>query len=244
MKLAAIYNVWDGVELLKHSIDSVKNGVDLFIIVYQTKSNFGEEFNPMSEILEATEGLNVIRHKYEPRFNVGFQNEVNKRNIGIDIAKQNDCTHFLNIDCDELYEDFTKAKKLYVESGAEGSVCKLFTYFKLPTLRFETADGYFVPFIHKLRPDTTAGFMGYSFYCDPTRGINCQNVVELPVFMQHFSWVRKDIERKCRNSSARENIARGTMLKSYYDPNCGPGYYVKDYEKNLLEVENYFGIQI
>jgi len=244
MKLAAIYNVWDGCELLKHSIDSIKKGVDLFIIVYQTKSNFGEEFNPLSEILEATEGLNVIRHKYDPPFIVGFQNEVNKRNIGIDIAKQNGCTHFLNIDCDELYENFTEAKKLFIESGAEGSVCRLFTYFKLPTLRFETADGYFVPFIHKLNPDMAAGYMAYPFYCDPTRGINCKNVVELPVFMQHYSWVRKDIERKCRNSSAKANIERGTMLKSYYDPNCGPGYYVKDYEKNLIEVENYFGIQI
>ncbi len=47
MKLAAIYNVWDGVELLKHSIASIKQDVDLIIIVYQDISNFGEEFNPL-----------------------------------------------------------------------------------------------------------------------------------------------------------------------------------------------------
>ena len=48
MKLAAIYNVWDGVELLRGSMESVKDGVDLFIIVYQNVSNIGEVFHPLA----------------------------------------------------------------------------------------------------------------------------------------------------------------------------------------------------
>lgn len=246
MKLCAIYNVWDGVELLKYSINSIKNDVDLIIIVYQTKSNFGEEYNPLEEIRKALPGDHPITliQNYTPEYIGGAVNEIKKRNLGLKLAYNEGCTHFLHLDCDEIYEDFNKAKNLYVESGAEGSVCKLFTYFKLPTLRFETEDGYFVPFIHQLKEDTRAGEMRYPFYCDPTRMINCENVVELPVHMQHFSWVRKDIERKFRNSSAKVNLEKGTMLQHYYNPECGPGYYVRDYEKKLIEVENKFGIEI
>jgi hypothetical protein len=244
MKLAAIYNVWDGVELLKYSIDSIKKDVDLFVIVYQDVSNFGEAFSPLHEIQKAIDGLNTILYKYSPAQFNGFQNESNKRNVGIEIAKQNGCTHFLNLDCDEIYGDFKGAKQLYTVSKAEGSVCKLYTYFKSPTLRFETEDGYYVPFIHKILPKTIAGFSEYPFYVDPTRGINCSNVVCLPVHMHHFSWVRQNIERKCRNSSAKANLERGTMLESYYDPACGPGYYVKDYDKKLIEVPNQFKIEI
>lgn len=245
-KLAAIYNCWDGIELLKYSINSIKKDVDLIVIVYQAKSNFGEVYDPIEEIRNALPGDHPIAliQRYEPEYIGGAVNEIKKRNLGLKLAFNESCTHFLHLDCDEIYEDFNKAKNLYLESGAEGSVCKLFTYFKLPTLRFETEDGYFVPFIHKLTENTRAGEMRYPFYCDPTRNINCENVVELPVHMHHFSWVRKDIERKCRNSSARENIARGTMLQHFYNPDCGPGYYVPDYEKKLIEVENKFGIEI
>jgi hypothetical protein len=245
MKLAAIYNVWDGVELLKHSIASIKQDVDLIIIVYQDISNFGEEFNPLPEIKKAVYGIPHVLHKYVPTVGNGFVNETTKRQIGIEIAYNYNCTHFLNLDCDEIYENFAKAKNLYIKSGAQGSVCKLFTYFKFPTLRFETEDGYFVPFIHELKSTTTAGSsVGYPFYCDPTRSINCNDVVCLPVHMHHFSWVRQNIERKCRNSSAKANIENGTMLQSYYDPNCGPGFYVKDADKYLIEVPNQFNINL
>jgi hypothetical protein len=41
MKLAAIYNAWDGVELLKGSMNCLKDGVDIFIVIYQDVSNYG-----------------------------------------------------------------------------------------------------------------------------------------------------------------------------------------------------------
>jgi len=48
--LAAIYNVWDGIELLRGSMLQLKGHVDYFIIVYQTTSNFGEQYNPLPDI--------------------------------------------------------------------------------------------------------------------------------------------------------------------------------------------------
>lgn len=239
-KIAAIYNVFDGDELLKHSIKSVR--ADLFIIVYQTTSNFGERYDPLPNILEAVKDVTYVLHKFTPIIKTGFSNEREKRNIGLQIAKKHACTHFLHLDCDEMYKDFDKAKKLYFDSGKDGSCCRIFTYFKLPTLRFETEDGYFVPFIHKLHDDTRSGVSNYPYYVDPTRRINSNNVELLDIHMHHFSWVRNNIERKARNSSAKRNIERGTMLLDYYNPDVKAGFYVKDAEKKLIEVPNLFNL--
>jgi hypothetical protein len=246
MKLAAIYNVWDGVELLRHSMDCLKGHVDVYIIVWQPFSNWGERYNPLEDIKKAIEGYEipnelVVFSEYVPEKLGGMNNEILKRNQGLEVAKKLNCTHFLHIDADEMYTNFGAAKQQYIDSGAEGSVCKLYTYFKQPTWRFDTEDGYYVPFIHQLHPHTKAA-REYPFYADPTRGVNCTHVVELPTHMHHMSWVRKDIERKARNSSAKSNIERGTMLQDYHNPNLAPGFYVRDYDKRLIEVPNYFNI--
>jgi len=148
------------------------------------------------------------------------------------------------MDCNAHQNLKRLAKQKYIESGAGGSVCKIFTYFKKPTLRFETEDGYFVPFIHKLNANTQAGLVKYKYHVDPTRKINEQNVALLDVHMQHFSWVRLDIERKARNSSAKYNLEDGTMVQDYHKKEVGPGFYVKDYDKKLIEVPNVFGIKV
>src|SRR3990167_11565291 len=100
LKLCAIYNCWDGIELLRGSMLSVQSGVDLFIIVYQTKSNFGELYNPGPD-MDLSGFPNVILHEYVPGPNFGRTNEREKRNIGLQVAKENNCTHFLHMDCDE-----------------------------------------------------------------------------------------------------------------------------------------------
>jgi len=248
MKLAAIYNVFDGVELLRGSMNTLRYQVDLFIIVWQDVSNYNEFFNPMP-FIDVSGYKEVILHKYNPVIpGSGSSNERNKRNIGLELAKSHGCTHFMHVDVDEYYEDIWKAKASFEKSGAKGSVCKLYTYFKTPTLRFETPDEYYVPFIHALNPDTIAGYSitNYPFWVDPTRRVNEENVVLLEdVFMHHYSWVRKDISLKVRNSSARANFEKTTLLKDYYSESIGEGSIVKDYhEKKLITVDNIFNIQI
>ena len=243
MRVAAIYNVFDGTELLRHSMNSIERIVDEYIIVWQDVSNFGENYNGLLQHPLLFDSKKIHLVYYSPDLTVnGTENEKRKRQSGINKAKELGASHFLNVDCDEFYKEPYKAWKQYLESGKEGSVCKIFTYFKKPTWRFETEDGYYVPFMHKLNQNTTVGGAGYPFYVDPTRSVNTQDVALLDTYMHHFSWVRDDIERKCRNSSAKYNLERGTMLQSYYDPACGPGYYVKDYDKKLIEVENIFNL--
>lgn len=247
-KLTAIYNAWDSLELLEGSIKCLIDQVDLVIIVWNTMSNSGEEY-PEKEMLDCWKNLNEkygSKLKYAP-YGPNLKesqamNERDKRNFGLLVAKNADCTHFIHIDCDEYYKDFGSLKQEYIDSGRKGSVCELYTYFKKPTLRFETKDGYYVPFIHELSDSTISGSSSYPFYVDPTRTVNEDDVIQLSQPMHHFSWVRKDIERKARNSSASENIKRGTMLKDYHNPEVGPGFYVKDYDKKLIEVDDYFNL--
>ncbi len=245
MILAAIYNVWDGVELLKGSIDCLKKDVDLFIIVYQDVSNFGERYDPLPEIEKSIKGINNVKLlKYTPNISGGQVNEIQKRNFGLKYANSFGCTHFLHLDTDEYYENFADAKNLYIKSGYKGSVCRILTYFKLPTLRLENEDGYFVPFIHELLPETVAGGNNYPYYVDRTRRINCIDVTLLPVTMHHFSWIRSDIGRKCRNSSAKNNIKTGTLLTYYHDPALKYGDYIQDFEQKLIDTENIFNIKV
>jgi hypothetical protein len=249
LKLAAVYNVWDGEELLRGSIEQIYNHVDLIIIVYQNVSNFGESYSPVTRM--AKDGLydldKIYFHKFEPQLRTGFKNEIIKRQKGIEIAKANNCTHFLSLDCDEYYDsnEFEKAKNNFLNSGAGGSVCKMWTYFKDPTFRLDTPEGYHVPFIHELKSNTRTGYKDYPFYVDPTRRINETNVIELPIMMNHFSWVRDNIERKVNNSSAKSSLSKGTLLKDYHSINLWnspEGYYIKDFDKRITLVENKFNV--
>lgn len=139
IKLAAIINLWDGIELLRGSIDCYKDHVDEIIIVWQEVSNFGEPHNPPSIInLSSEVNRKTTFLKYDPYFSLGgSQNEVKKRNIGLDIARELRCTHFFHIDVDEYYEDFGGLKKEYLISCKKASICKIYTYFKKPTLRLD-----------------------------------------------------------------------------------------------------------
>lgn len=241
MKLAAIYNCWDSEELLSGSIKCIIDNVDLVIIVWQDVSNFGETYHPIFQPEVFHEKVSFI--KFDPRPEIGgSMNERAKRNLGIDAARSKGCTNFLHIDCDEYYEDFGNAKEMYFNSGRAGSVVRLHTYFKKPTLRLDRPEDYFVPFIHRLSEKTVSGSSSYPFYVDPTRTVNESDVIELPVFMHHFSWVRKDIERKARNSSARDNIKNGTLLLDYYSGQVGSGFYIQDYQRKLIEVPDIFGL--
>lgn len=242
MKLAAIYNVWDGVELLYGSMKCLKDDVDVFILVWQDISNFGEHYNPINYFNIPDFGCEVLLVKYEPTGHFGTINEVLKRNLGLQYAKQEGCTHFLHMDCDEYYEDFGAMKQQFLASGAKGSVCKILTYFKKPTLRLEAHDNYYVPWIHELKTDTVAGVQGYPYYTDPTRRINTNDVICMDAPMHHYSWVRKDIERKARNSSAKANIERSQLLQDYYSDETKSGYFLKDYGQKLMEVDNIFSI--
>lgn len=210
MKLAAIYNVWDGDELLAGSMRQIRRSVDHIIVVHQEVSNFGEEY--ISKVINYIPYIDQ-QIFYTPNLAwSGTKNETAKRQLGLDAAIAAGCTHFIFMDCDEYYssDQFERCKDIIGKLDIETSVIKMQTYYKEPVWQVEGLDNYYVPFICKIVPGIKCGFFpNFPFYCDPTRQINTRHAIHLieeNIVMHHYSWVRKDIVRKLNNSSAKVNF--------------------------------------
>ena len=245
MRLVAIYNVWNDWDLLEYSLKNIRPLVDGVLIIGSTRSNFGE-YSPIPDHFKNEELF--LR---EPRFHIPAHSETDKRNYGLTLAKQQGYTHFLTIDSDECYEHepFLKQKaRFHVDPHLQGLVCFCQTYFKSPTLTIGL-DTTLVPFIHKLTPTIQHEFnRKYPFAwidgkirIDPTRSLNINSGVDMTdLIMHHYSWVRGDYQKKIRNSSARKNIERSTIVNDLVD--AKEGYFVEFYQKRLTRCPNLFGI--
>lgn len=254
MKICAIYNVWDDYDLLALSIDRIVPLVDGVIVVWSHYSNYGEE-GSSAQFKELVHSIRL-----EPTRTISIpDNERRKRQIGLDKARELGYTHFLMMDADEFYDpqEFLNEKKRIEENDLLGLVCRVKCYFRSPTLTIGY-DTTLVPFIHKITPGlrfefnkkypfawTTLNGVAFTeskqIRIDPTRSMNINSGVEWSdITMHHYSWVRSDIKKKIRNSTARMNIERSTIVSDYV--NACPGYFCQFYGKKLEETPNVFGL--
>lgn len=222
--------------------------MDEVIIIWSATSNFGTARNYLPEI----EGLGTLIN-WEPDTRKPAQfNELAKRNFALDAARGLGFTHFVMMDCDEIYDpvEFAHDKEIMGRTKhIDGLVCKLKVYVKKPSLVCE--DHTLVPFIHRLTPGLKFELNNRTYpfaydergnaHIDPTRRLNIKEGVMMSgATMHHFSHVRKDINLKMDNSTARRNLTHSTLLEDY--ANAKPGAYSKFYRQHLLEVPNRFGI--
>jgi hypothetical protein len=214
MKLAAVYNVFDCEEMLEKSINSIRSEVDLVIVLYQEVSNFG--FNHKIDILsflKTIKGIDVVV-KYDTNlFHQPHQNELSKRVAGVKIALEKGCTHFLHVDCDEIYDtkQFTAAKSKILENDYDSTCCGIIDYYKFENLQIEPDGHLYVPFIHKLiKGTTTFGHsLQYPVLVDKTRKSGPTNNFKIfsneELMMHHYTWIREDPRSKLLNSTARHS---------------------------------------
>lgn len=221
MKLCAIYCAWsDCIDLLEKSINNIMPVVNEVIIVWSNMSNKGETI----PFRIGHFGSNVHFAQYEPdSYWSSALNETNKRNVGLETARMQGCTHFLMMDCDEFYrrEDVEREKLRMERDNLNGLVCGVRVYVKEPTLWCE--DHTRVPFITKLTEDVKLGsFRGPfthsdkdgSALIDPTRRTSHKRRVEWSdVIMHHFSYVRQDMDLKIRNSTANLKRSRAVIME-------------------------------
>jgi len=219
MKLCAIYNIWADWDWLYHSVENIRPVVDGVIIIASEKSNYGE-------FCEVPFWGRDYLYEREPAFNHPMHSETEKRNYGLGIAKEKGYTHFIMMDADEFYdpEQFLKEKQRFIDNpDLAGLVCASRVYVKSPSLTIGL-DTTRVPFIHKITPTLKHEFNrsypfaweGKAIRIDPTRSLNINSGVEWSdIVMDHYSWVRSDINRKIRNSTAKANIERTNIAQSF-----------------------------
>lgn len=258
MRLCAVYSIWNDWDWLKISYERIRPLVNGVIVVYSEKSNYGEvspvqypwDMNkePYSFLHYADDELHICQR--EPVFHQALHSETDKRNFGLQQARELGYTHFVMLDADELYlpEEFNAAKKLFEDPDLQGLVCRSQVYFGSPKLTIGL-DTTLVPFIHKITPTLKHEFNrnypfaweGKSIRIDPTRSLNINSGVKMcDVTMHHYSWVRKDYEKKIRNSTARANLERSTIREDLRL--AKDGYFVKFYGKSLVRAQVDFNI--
>ena len=215
MKIGASYNLFDGEELLKSSILSIRDSVDFISIVYQTQSNLGNPCNPqLTDLLlrlRKDKLVNEVVH-YNPDFSKSApSNEVIKRNIGLILSKENKCTHHLSVDTDEFYEkdQFEFAKNAIIKNDYDSSACRLYTYYKNGHTILDPIEDYYVPFLYKIRKGFYFETIPFPVLVDPTRRMPAGKLIEFGInelAMHHFSYVRNNMRMKLENSSAKPNF--------------------------------------
>ena len=226
MKLGISYNLWDGTELLKSSILSVRNSVDFISIIFQDESNFGKKKEGLQPLLSSLLKDKLIDEVYHYKTDLTLlphQNELIKRNLGISLSRFNKCTHHLSIDVDEFYNNqFSQAKEYIEENKINVSVCQMQSYYKYPTLQITPPEDYYVSFIFKVEPRTCFILnQQYPVLVDTTRRVPVLGSFKMfgrdELEMHNFSYVRKNIRQKLESSTANCNFVSDieTLVNHY-----------------------------
>lgn len=228
MKLGVSYIVFDGVELLEHSIKQIRKHVDFIHVIYQEISWFGKRL-PREDVIELKRlaksnlidqldlysGFKPLTDTSQNSILQAKAYEKSKRQFGLNTCLREKCTHFLCMDVDEFYisEEFAKAKEIIRRNNLTATSVRFINYVNIPT-RHRGFDGNTVPFICKINKSCK---MDRSFFtkCDPTRGISgtgpkrtFKSFHPSEISMHHMETVRKNLLLKYE-STTRSVFNRG-----------------------------------
>lgn len=221
MKLGVSYIVFDGTELLEHSIKQIRKHVDFVHVIYQEISWFGKRIPPsdLAE-LKKLERVGLIDKlqlfsEFTPLTDTSNNSivtaksyERKKRQAGLDMCLRHKCSHFLCMDVDEFYigEEFAKAKAQIKADNLTATSVKFINYVNIPT-QHRGMDSATVPFICRINPTCK---MDKRFFtrCDPTRGISntgpktsFKEFTHSDIKMHHMETVRKDLLLKYESTT-------------------------------------------
>lgn len=219
-KLGLSYVIFeDTIDHLEWSIKTIRHLTDYISCVYQKTSYQGntqttDYSSYLNELLSKNYIDNIIYTEPDSSLSPR-KNELKNRNLGLQDAKEKDCTHFLTIDGDEYYipEEFEKIKNKMIHEEYESSACQMITYYKYLNLILDPPEEYYCPFIYKIKPNLF--FNDSTFFpvgVDSNRIYHSDNFLLLKrddLQMHHMSSVRKDLSIKLRNHSCRGQFDSG-----------------------------------
>jgi hypothetical protein len=205
--------VFDGTELLEGSIKSIKDSVDYIVIVYQNVSNYGEIQNNDSFIQDLLNRKLIDKAVfYEPNFSKTPKiNETIKRNIGLNILREQNCTHHMNLDADEywFHDQLEYAKKEILKNKYDATIARNIRYYKFPTIQTTYNFNDYAPCIYSTKFDL--GNFNLRYAVDPSRKPNTKKVFAFDsnvVVMHHYWMIRNNLDQKFKNKSSQGNFNR------------------------------------
>jgi hypothetical protein len=258
-KIAAVYNVWDGLELLPYSLRQMVPFADVVILVTQTIGNNGvhdEEPRIFCENLKK-EFPNIVVEVFNPSDksqNISenrVSKQIQKRNRGIEIAESMGCNLVIFVDTDEITatNDLIKAYNLYTRSNKDTAIMLLKTYIRKPTYAVQGYDKTVkIAFFQKIGNGQRIEGWGSN---DPVKGetVDMERTLNTGgsymtidpnvCIVHHYSHVRKDYEKKVAAHASQQLKSIGLHDEALH---IEPGQRSKHYDAIIEEVPNYFNI--
>ena len=235
-KYGISYNIFDGEELLEDSILCIRDLVEYVTVVFQTQSYWG---NRCSDSLEElllrlkNEGLidDLVRYENNPQLSP-HQNQIIKRNLGVQLSKKNHCTHHMSMDCDEFYteDQFNDLLDWYDENPNYVGFADYNDYYKSPSYLIDKPHDTMVSLFFPIKQNQHFVLNYRSpVLVDPTRRPNYDHYkIFEPAFIQmhHMTLVRKNIDSKIRNAAKRLNYNTEEAIQKQID-------YYNNWNENL-----------
>jgi hypothetical protein len=213
MKLAAIYTVYNGTDLLLGSIKQALPFVDIVILACQTTSNTGNESNEVNQWIDKNADFladnEIVLIDFEPNLSISTkQNERDKLQKAINLSLEMECTHYVLLACDHYYKpaEFKAAKEFVQEHNFDVTLSMMYTFYKFDNWRVNPIESYAMPFICRITPETKVTVnKAYPILTDPSVQIapaETFHVFGNELMLYHFSMIRVDIREKFANAAA------------------------------------------
>lgn len=272
IRLGAMYNCFEGSELLRYSIRQIRPHVDFILLMYQKFSWYGhpvlgKDLNEIESLLKE-KLVDQIFCFYPEVFAIESTSartiEAQKRNVGRSLLYSFGMTHMVDLDTDEFYkkDEFEYAKAQIELKKLEYSAVNYINYYKCPTFQVVSSSAQRVPFICKIDPNKTMGETPGNFVInkksmsvDLTRGYDIFNnqtnsylFNSNEITMHHMLSVRKNMKYKWKVHSGTAPL--GKTKEQIADEMLSLNSSSKSFDAKALYrgqeqikiVDNYFGI--
>ncbi|RTK96646.1 MAG: hypothetical protein EKK64_03415 [Neisseriaceae bacterium] len=247
--------VFDGEEFLEFATKSIRKSIDFISVTFQTISYFGNKTDsPTEDLLKKLKKENLIDEyiHFQPDLTLSpKQNELNLRNIGLNLSRLAGCTHHISADVDEFYDSsqLEFAKEEMEKENYDFSMIPIDTYYKNPCFLVVPDQKLSVTFIHPVRNEYSIE-KEFPFSIEITRRFKFKEKYRVfsrdEIIMHHMSYVRKDIWKKFANSDNGKfyNLKKFASIYNKYE--VGERLYlIPDYlNRRTKLVENKFNIEI
>jgi len=254
VKLTVCITAYNGLEFLRPCVEQYLKFVDEVVICYQDRSHLFFDKRSVGEFVKSQfqDHPKVIINEFKPQRTKNFkQNEVDKHNQMVGVARVNGATHFIISAVDHFYNlnEVAQVREKAMQYDVTFSVVD--TYYKYPTWQLTPKVPHMMPFICKMYPSTKVmRVANYPVFVDPAVQINTYKnwhlFDESEITVHNYSMIRTDIREKFKNRYiplkwSASKIERLIQEYENYDIDVNPGI-ERFHGRKIKIVPNYFNL--